>query len=368
MVINKNMKRWLTMAKWLGLSLAIVIVLVAAIQKNKNQTCKNIEVSIIGKTDQIFINEKNILQLADANNIINKKTVDEIDLKVLEAKLEKNIWIDNVELFFDKNAVLHIDVTERTPLMRVFKQNGSSFYFDSKNLVLPLSNDYSAKVPVFTGFSNNTSFSAKDSALLQPMNVLATFIVNNEFWMAQLQQINIVSDNQFELIPTIGNHTILFGDTSNMTNKFDRLFKFYKTVCSKIGFDKYHILNVKFNNQIVATNDNGMAIDSVTARNSIQNFIRNSTDSSLLNVAIDTTINTIDTSIRQVDTAKRSQPQNSTQPIRLNNNPQQPRATMPRRPATTTPIRATTTPRPKPVARLKPPKPPVRRNNNVHNN
>ncbi len=371
MVANKNIKRWLTMAKWLGLSLVIVIVLVAAIQKNKNQTCQNIEVSIVGKTDQVFVNEKNILQLIDAGHIVNKKTVDEIDLKLLEAKLEKNIWIDNVELFFDKNAVLHIDVIERTPLMRVFKQNGNSFYLDSKNLVLPLSNDYSAKVPVFTGFGNSTSFNAKDSALLQPMNVLATYIVNNEFWMAQLQQINIVNDNQFELIPTIGNHTILFGDTSNMANKFDRLFKFYKTVSSKIGFDKYHTLNLKFNNQIVATNDNGVAIDSVTARNSIQNFIRNSTDSSLLNVAIDTLTNPIDTTIKQADTVRQRQSQSITQPVRLNNNLQQPRATMPRRPVVNPPSRPgtprsvrTTPNRQRPVA----PKPPVRRPNNVHNN
>jgi cell division protein FtsQ len=370
MNISNNTKKWLNMGKWISLSLVIVIVLVAAIQKNKNQTCKNIEVTIIGKTDQIFINEKNILQLTEASSIINKKTVDEVDLKTLETKLEKNIWIDNVELYFDKNAVLHIDVIERTPLMRVFKQNGNSFYFDSKNLVLPLSNDYSAKVPVFTGFANNATFTPKDSSLLEPMNVLASYIINDEFWMAQVQQINIVNDNQFELIPTIGNHTILFGDTSNMKNKFDRLFKFYKTVSSKIGFDKYHILNVKFNNQIVATNDNGKAIDSVTARNAIQDFIRNSTDSSLHGIALDTTRIVDTTTTKPVDTVRKVPTNTSIQTVRGNANQQQPRAIMPKRPATTTPIRTTVAPRPKPPTRSmpKPPKPPVRRNNNVHNN
>ncbi|MFK5281924.1 hypothetical protein ACI3PL_20445, partial [Lacticaseibacillus paracasei] len=78
--------------------------------------------------EQLFLNEKDILNLISANNIIDSKTIKEIDLKILEAKLRKNIWIENVELFFDKKNVLHIEVEERIPTLRIFRQNGNSFY------------------------------------------------------------------------------------------------------------------------------------------------------------------------------------------------------------------------------------------------
>ncbi len=284
------MKKWLWSAVWLLAGLAIIVVLIAAIQKNKNQLCSKIKVNILSNQEQLFLTEQNILDIIDAKSIINKKSITDIDIKNIEQKIEKNVWIQDVEVYFDKSSILHIDVKERLPLFRIFRENGNSFYMDNKYFLLPLSTTYSAKVPVFTGFGNNVIFNNKDSIALESINKIATYITNNEFWMAQTQELHLVNNDEFEIIPSIGNHTILFGDTMDMKEKFDKLFKFYKSVSTKVGFDKYAILNIQFKNQIVATTKgSNTIIDTVKANQIIQDFMQASMDTSF--IRIDTTLN-----------------------------------------------------------------------------
>jgi len=56
-----------------------------------------------------------------------------------------------------------------------------------------------------------------------------------------------------ELIPKVGNHLIIFGDTSQMSQKFENLILFYRKGLTKVGWDKYNIINLKFKNQVVCS-------------------------------------------------------------------------------------------------------------------
>jgi cell division protein FtsQ len=341
---NNNIKKWLKIALWVVTAMCIVIVSIAAMQKNNTAFCKKIEVTILSNKEQLFLNEKDILNLINANSIIESKTKKEVDVKILEAKLRENIWIENVELFFDKKNVLHIEVEERIPTLRIFRQNGNSFYMDKNKVLLPLSNTFSAEVPIFTGFGNDDRISKTDSTILPSIFKMANYIAKDSFWMAQIQQVNIVNANTFEIIPTIGNHKIIFGDTSNMHTKFSKLLLFYKKVSTKVGFDKYAVLNVQFKNQIIASSSNyANAIDTSKASLIIQNLMQSSLDTTLRNA--DTSIqNSIkqDTTLHKTEINKTAfaTPNNTTTTNRQNNTNNKipkrttttPKALMPKRP------------------------------------
>jgi len=68
-----------------------------------------------------------------------------------------------------------------------------------------------------------------------------------------IEQLYINKKSEFELIPKIGNHTILFGDIKEMKDKFEKLIAFYKQGISKSGWNKYKTINLKFKNQVVCT-------------------------------------------------------------------------------------------------------------------
>jgi cell division protein FtsQ len=75
----------------------------------------------------------------------------------------------------------------------------------------------------------------------------------DKFWNAQVSQVIIDSVGSFEFVPVLGNQRIRFGDTTNTAEKLANLVVFYKNVLNRIGWDKYEVLDVRFNNQVVAS-------------------------------------------------------------------------------------------------------------------
>ena len=79
------------------------------------------------------------------------------------------------------------------------------------------------------------------------------YVDKNNFWKSQIQQIYINLDEEIELIPRVGRHKIIFGDVSDMDEKFKKLMIFYKKGLHYTGWNKYKTINLKFKNQIVCT-------------------------------------------------------------------------------------------------------------------
>jgi cell division protein FtsQ len=283
MKLNRKIKRLIRNTAWCLLGIVLMVVLVASMKANNKMLCKKVIVEIKSGREHLFLNTNDIRNYVNAVEIENKKQVAEIDIKNIEMRLEKNAWIDNVEIYFDGQNNLNIEVYERQPLCRVYKANGGSFYLDEKMNILPLHNFFAANVPVFTGLIGD-ELTKKDSITLQCITKLAKFVKGNSFWMSQIQQIVVDEHQEFEAIPTIGRHNIIIGDTSNLESKFDKLLVFYNKVLSKVGFEKYRTINIQFKNQIVVSDSAAKSIDTAVASTSIMNLIDNSN-----NTAPDTT-------------------------------------------------------------------------------
>ncbi len=266
-------KQRIIQAIWITIGVGTIVLLVAAVQKKSNRKCIGVEVSISGISEHMFIDEKDVIQILNSRGNIIGREISGIDLKKSEEALEKTSWIANAELFFDNNQVLNVSVVEREPVARVFTVNGNSFYLDTAAMRLPLSEKLSAKVPVFTGYPYDKAI--PDTALLRDMIELSKYIKADSFWMAQIAQVDILPGKQFEMVPTIGNHSIYFGSVADMDAKFKKLFTFYKQVAAKYGFDKYEKLNLVYKDQIVATRRGAMktVMDSTAALQQLNNSL-----------------------------------------------------------------------------------------------
>jgi cell division protein FtsQ len=238
---------------WWLLGLCLCGLLTAGMQYKKHLPCSDIKVNIERVKGHVFIDEKDITQILKKNGAAIGKPVSNIHLQQLENILKQQPWIYNAELFFDNNQSLNVRIEEREPLARIFTLQGSSFYIDSSGTQLPLSNDYSARIPMFTAFtSTKKKLSKPDSLLMNDVKKIATIIKQDSFWNAQVSQVNITPGKTFEIIPVLGNQVIKLGNADNLQSKFDRLTAFYKQVWAKEGFEKYETISVEFNGQIVA--------------------------------------------------------------------------------------------------------------------
>ena len=240
---------------WVCIGGGMLSLLIAAIGKKNREDCTNYTIAIKGAEENYFIDADDINKLikSGAGSEIKGKKISEINLKKLEQLLRSNVWIRKAEMWFDNRNVLHVEVYEREPIARIFTTAGNTFYIDSTERKLPLSDKLSARVPVFTGFIDKKVYSAKDSLLLTDIKNIATYIKNDPFWMRQVAQIDITPERNFELSPVVGNHLIKLGNGKDLGKKFNRLMIFYKQVLAQKGFDAYSIIDVQYSGQVVGT-------------------------------------------------------------------------------------------------------------------
>lgn len=276
---KSTIRKVLFVALWLCIGGAMFTLLMAAISKRNKGLCNDYSITIKGVRSNYFIDKKDVEQLLKKTTKGNIKgqLISDINLHELESMLESNTWISDAELYFDNKDVLHVAITEKEPIARVFSTDGNSFYIDKGGEKMPLSEKLSARVPVFTGFPEKKKLSAADSLLLRRVTAIANYIFTDSFWLAQVAQIDITPERNFEMMPVVGNHIVKMGEGENIDRQFNRLMIFYKQVLSKTGFDKYKIIDVQYTGQVVASRYAGNAkIDSVQLRRNVDRLLQQS--------------------------------------------------------------------------------------------
>lgn len=239
---------------WCLLAVALVWLAVQATQKRDRAICQGYELKLQGEESQMFIDRKELIQLVTDNGklVLKGRPVSSFNLKKMEEKLEKNRWIEKVELYFDNLQILQVVVSERIPVARIFTQNGKSFYLDSSAVALPLSDKVTAQLPLFTGFpAGEKRWTAKDSLLAKSVVQLGILLLSDSLWMAQVAQADITATGEFELLPTMGRHVIELGDASGLEQKFRKLRIFYQKVLAAKGLDAYERIKLQYKNQVV---------------------------------------------------------------------------------------------------------------------
>ncbi len=260
----KTVKKILYFSFWL-LLLSGTIVLLSFVKREHNRlACANVEVNIDNVEDNEFVTRADIMKMALENrDKLEGQTLQSIDVNKLEKIFNTHPAISNAEVFENIAGDITINITQKRPIARIINESGESFYLDSEGKLMLWSRNYTARVPVITGeiyetFAKNNllDFSAEDinDSLLKKNKLyglycLAKYIDSDEFWKAQIQQITVGQD--IELIPTLGKHKIVFGNTQNIDEKFKKLMIFYTHGLSKVGWNTYSVINLKFKNNVV---------------------------------------------------------------------------------------------------------------------
>ncbi len=268
---------------WLVIGIGMLTLLIAAMGRQEKDSCKDYSIRIKGVRDaDLFLDENDVIRLLQAavKGPIKGQRKEVFNLRQMEQLLEDNSWVKDADLYFDSRDILHVTITERQPIARVFTTSGRSFYIDDSGKELPLSYKVSARLPVFTEFPARKQLLRSDSILLKDMVNTADFIAGNPFWMAQVSQLAIRSCGadcwSFDMTPVVGNHIVRLGDGKNVQQKFRRLMIFYRQVLSRTGFDKYKVVDVSFAGQVVGIKGAISKVDSLQLRRNVEDLLRQS--------------------------------------------------------------------------------------------
>lgn len=261
------MNKVLNISIWVVL-IGLIVVALGFSRKSEGETVfENPIINIDYGTDNRFISEEDILSQIISSTDTGSLLLSNFSVNQIEEKLNNNHSIKDAQVYKTVNGKLFVNVKQRRPIVRVFSRN-DSYYIDEKGKLMPLSNKYTARLLVVNGNLNepfakryrfnygNLSDSLSTKTILDDIYKLANYIDKSEFWKAQIEQIAVNKVSEFELIPKVGNHKIVFGEITNLEGKFEKLMIFYKKGLAKTGWNEYSEINLKYKSQVVCKKRN----------------------------------------------------------------------------------------------------------------
>lgn len=256
---------------WSLLALYLFSSLRYADSKRAEVACDTVMVSIVDETGNQFVKREDIISLL---NDKNEKTMGErladIDAHELESITELNTAVRNAEVYKTNDGSLHIDVEQRDPMMRVYCENGHSFYIDAEGVLMPLSGNYTKHVQVASGYIPETnsfdygkyehegaeSVYRKRHKRLADVYLIVKAVQADEFLNRQIEQVYALKEGGYELIPKVGMHRVLLGGIEDYREKLWKLKVIYQQGLPYTGWDKYELINLKYKNQVVCKKRN----------------------------------------------------------------------------------------------------------------
>ena len=228
--------------------IAVYLIIAVTSFNNRSETavCKGMELVINDSIDYGFITKNQVIKLLNTQGISPiGKEMGSISTRDIEEQLELHPLIENAECYRTPSNKIGIEITQRLPILRIMANNGDDYFLDEKGEIMPIANN-AANVAVITG-SVERSFASKE------LYDLGLFMQQNEFWKAQILQINVTPSKELEIVPRVGDHIIFLGKPGNYEEKFEKLETFYKKALNQIGWNKYSRISLEFDNQIICT-------------------------------------------------------------------------------------------------------------------
>ena len=190
-----------------------------------------------------FLTEEIVNKLLIQNNaIVKKQAKSVIDLYKLEEQVLESPYVEKVSLFITVDGNLNTVIKQREPIARILNGN-LSYYVDSQAVKVPISENYSARVPVISGISNEKEVSS--------LIVLLNKIVDDDFLSKEIIGIELRAQNEYMFTVRSGNYRINFGDLNEIDSKIKKLKAFYSKVFLDSTIHKYKTINIKYHNQVV---------------------------------------------------------------------------------------------------------------------
>ena len=245
-MIKKVLKRIL-IASLLLIVVGYGIFAMGYFSKLPNSTvCNEIVVELTDVSENMLITKERVY-----NQVVNSeynplgRHSDSINTEKIEAYIEKNKIVKDATAYFTSSGKLKIKVAQRIPLYKIMGEGGN-FFVDRDGVMIPAQSVFAVKLPIVSGYVEK-EFAANE------LRKFVLYLQKNQFWGQQIEQIYIKANGDVELIPKVGNHRIVVGTLTDVDKKLNRLMKFYLSGLNEVGWNRYAVINLKYDKQIVCT-------------------------------------------------------------------------------------------------------------------
>lgn len=232
---------------WTNIRLALMIIAVIFLfsftsYRNEHRKIKKTEIVFVGESTAFMRPEMVNKLLIEKNSDLKTIHKVDLDLKKLETTISKQQMIQKADVFVSVDGILKAVVKQKTPVGRVFDETGS-FYIDCEGNKMPLSDNYTARVPLLSG---DITVVKKEK-----LSEVLRMITEDEFLKKNIIGVQVLPNGSLIMANRNYDYRIDFGRTINIEKKFRNYKAFFQKAVSDSTLTKYKRINLKFTKQVV---------------------------------------------------------------------------------------------------------------------
>ncbi|MFH6773108.1 cell division protein FtsQ/DivIB [Gaetbulibacter aestuarii] len=221
----------------------MIFLFAFASNRNGARLVKDTRVTFTSENN-LFITHENVSKLLIQNyGSLKNVPKDILDLNHLENALKSNPMIKSAEVYLAIDGTLYAEVAQKNPIARV--STTASYYVDDQGNYMPLSTNYSARVPLITGYVEKN--------YLDDVYQVADKVRKDAFLKTNVIEIHQDRDHQIALKLRACKFSVQLGRAMYLDKKINNLKAFYQKNLKDETLNQYSMVNLKFDNQVVCT-------------------------------------------------------------------------------------------------------------------
>jgi len=227
------------------IALVVLVTFLFAFSNQRNKTRKVSEPNIVFLGEnKLFITDVNVSKLLIQNQeSVANQPKEIIDLNKLESALKSNPMIKQAEVFMSVNGELSAEIEQKRPIARV--NTNSSYYIDDEGGYMPLSYNYTARVPFVTGNIEKNE--------LGIIFEFAKFADEDDFLKKHVIEIRQNDDKTIDFKIRKSDFIVHIGTLKHLEKKINNFKAFYQKALKDKILEDYAVVNLKFDKQVICT-------------------------------------------------------------------------------------------------------------------
>lgn len=223
----------------------LIVVFLYSFSAQRNETRWLKEANITFQETEYYITHNKVNKLLIQNyGCVTDIRKDKLALNKLEESLDHNPMIEKAEVYATVDGKLKAIIRQKKPIARVYS-GSNSYYIDRNGTQMPLSESYTARVPLVTGETEKIETEKLQNILL--------YVYDNDFLKKNIIGIEVRPNGNLRMMSRSYNYTILFGKPYNIERKFKNYMAFLQDAAKGNNIEQYETINLKFTQQVVCT-------------------------------------------------------------------------------------------------------------------
>ncbi|MBW1297837.1 cell division protein FtsQ/DivIB [Aquimarina litoralis] len=236
------MKNVLTYIKFVSLIGLIAFLFAFTSARNENRKIKDVEIEFVEEQNP-YVNELTVNKLLIQNQVgVTDVGKEILVLNIVEKGLDAHKMIEDSDVYLTVSGQLKARIKQRTPIARV--NAVVPFYVDVTGNTMPLSDNYSAHVPLVSNVSERE---------VSEVFPLLRKIQEDEFLKKHVVSVYQNRNGNYELGLRVYGFEVIFGKIENLESKVKNFKAFYQKAQKDKSLERYKKVSLQFRNQVVCT-------------------------------------------------------------------------------------------------------------------